>query len=164
LTVRRNGEVVGLHQGSDIVGNMWNQRQQLTFEVEGGGDVSLEIALPACPPDTQDVSHLQCEGWIRSDSAWFHDHVDSRSVAEPAVFAEVIAAGLRFKSYAADQTKAGTKPDVLLEGMGEISFRTPEVTAAVARTMLHNPALDVAKVRDLLRNEYPKEVARSLVV
>jgi hypothetical protein len=149
LTIRRNGDVVGTHSGVDIVGNMWNQRQQLTFTVEGSGDVSFEFVVP-------DGELVRCDGWIRGDAAWFQDHVDSRSVAEPAVFPEVVAVGLRLKSYSADQSRPGSKPDVLLEGAGEISFRTPEVTAVVAKLMLLEPAIDSAGVRSALTNIYPK--------
>jgi hypothetical protein len=151
LTVHRNGDVVGTHNGADIVGNMWNQRQQLTFTVEGGGDVSFEFAL-----SDGGTESMRCDGWIRGDAAWFHDHVDSLAVSEPAVFSEVVAVGLRLKSYSPNQSHVGSKPDVLLEGTGEISFRTPEVTATVAQLMLRGPGLDSAGVRDALTNVYPK--------
>jgi hypothetical protein len=63
---------------------------------------------------------------------------------------------LRLKSYSPNQSHVGSKPDVLLEGTGEISFRTPEVTATVAQLMLRGPGLDSAGVRDALTNVYPK--------
>jgi hypothetical protein len=130
---------------------MWNQRQQLTFTVEGSGDVSFEFFLSG-----GGTASVRCDGWIRSDAAWFHDYVDGRAVAEPAVFPEVVAVGLRLKNYSPDQFHAGSKPDVLLEGTGEISFRTPEVTAAVAQLMQRNPRLDSAGIRSALTCVYPK--------
>jgi hypothetical protein len=151
LTIRRNGDVVDTYSGSDIVGNIWNLRQQLALTVEGSGDVSFEFVLPVDGDES-----VRCDGWIRGGAAWFHDHVDSLSVAEPAVFSEVIAVGLRLKSYSPDQLHPGSKPDVLLEGTGEISFRTPEVTAMVAQLMLLNPDLDSVGVRNALMNIYPK--------
>jgi hypothetical protein len=80
-----------------------------------------------------------------------HDHVSA-----PAVFPNVIAVGLRTVDYSGDQWKPGSKPDVLLPDTGsEISFRTPEVTAAVARLLIETEGnLDVDAVRALL-GKYP---------
>jgi hypothetical protein len=88
--------------------------------------------------------------WVNGGAS-FLDHVDATLVAEPAVFPHVIAAGLRSGSYAPDQMQPGSKPDVLVPGAGPISFRLPEVTAAVARLLMESEAgLDVEQVRALL--------------
>lgn len=152
LTARLNGDVVGRYEGSGLDGNMWNQRQQLTFDIEGSGDVSFELTLSA---DAQ--SSLRCDCWVRGeDSSRFLNYIDARLIAEPAVFPHVIATGFRSGSYAPDQCQLDAKPDVLVDGGGQISFRTPEVTAAVAGLLSSDPTLDVVQVKQLLRLSHPK--------
>jgi hypothetical protein len=152
LTASRNGDVVGRFDGAALDGNMWNQRQQLTFDIEGDGDVSFELTLSA-----KAQSMLQCDCWVRGEnSSRFLDHVDARLIVEPAVFPHVIATGLRSGNYASDQYELHSKPDVLLDGDGQISFRTPEVTAAVADLLAQDPTLDVEQVRQRLRQLRPK--------
>lgn len=152
LTVRLNGEVVGRYEGSWLDGNMWNQRQQLTFDVEGSGDVTFEFTLSA-----EAQSSLRCDCWVRGeDSSRFLNYIDARLIAEPAVFPHVIATGFRSGSYAPDQLQPDAKPDVLVDGGGQISFRTPEVTVAVAELLSSDPTLDVVRVRQLLRLSHPK--------
>lgn len=152
LTVRHNGNVVGRYEGSGLDSNMWNQRQQLTFDVEGSGDVTFEFTLSA-----QAQSSLRCDCWVRGEeSSRFLNFIDARLIAEPAVFPHVIATGFRSGSYAPDQFQPDAKPDVLVDGGGQISFRTPEVTAAVAKLLSSDPTLDVVQVRQLLRLSHPK--------
>ena len=79
--------------------------------------------------------------------AEFLDHVDETTIAEPAVFPEVIAAGLQSGSYAPNQADASAKPEILLPGEGPISFRLPSLTAMVARWLSLDPGLDVAAVK-----------------
>lgn len=152
LTVRRDQAVVGSFQGSGLDGNMWNQRQQLTFDVEGGGDVTFEFSLAG---EAQTL--LKCDCWVRGEqTARFLNYVDTRLIAEPAVFPHVIAVGLRSGSYAPDQFEPGAKPDVLVSGGDQVSFRTPEVTAAVARLLSSDPRLDVVKVKEALLRSHSK--------
>lgn len=152
LTVRRNGEVVHVYEGAFLDSNMWNARQQLTIDVEGAGEVTFEFALPAAAKEK-----LRCDCWVRGEeSARFHNYVDAHLVVEPAVFQHVIATGLRSGNYAPNQNQAGAKPDVLVDGNGPISFRTPEVTAAIARLLQARHGLDVDDVRGLLSTSYPK--------
>ena len=78
LTTRLNGDVVGRYEGSGLDSNMWNQRQQLTFDVEGSGDVTFEFTLSA---DAQ--SSLKCECWVRGeDSSRFLNYINARLIAE----------------------------------------------------------------------------------
>ncbi len=153
LTARLNGEVVGRFEGSGLGGNMWNQRQQLTFDIEGDGDVSFEFTLSA-----NAQSAVRCDCWVRGEnSSRFLNYIDARLVVEPAVFPQVIATGLRSGSYSPDQYEPDAKPDVLVDGEGPISFRTPEVTAAIALLLSADPTLDVVQVRQLLRKSHPKQ-------
>lgn len=152
LTVRSNGEVAGRFDGAGLDANMWNGRQQLTFEVQGDGNVTMEFTLS----DSADKL-LRCDCWVRGESsARFDNYVDSQLIVEPAVYPQVIAVGFQHGSYAPDQNHEGAKPDVLVSGTGEISFRTPEVTATVARLLSDDATLDVDKVRQLLGGIYGK--------
>jgi hypothetical protein len=151
LTVSLNGAVVGRYEGAWLDSNMWNQRQQLTFDVDGDGDVSFEFTLA----DGQ--ATLRCDCWVRGeDSSRFLNCVDARLIAEPAVFPHVIATGFRSGSYAPDQLDSDAKPDVLVDGGGQISFRTPEVTVAAAQLLSSDARLDVVAVKQLLRLSHPK--------
>jgi|LakMenEpi03Aug12_release.lakeMendotaPanAssembly.Ray.scaffolds.fasta_scaffold207740_2 hypothetical protein len=152
LTVRLNGEVVGRYDGAWLDGNMWNQRQQLTFDVDGQGDVSFEFTLAA-----EGQATLKCDCWVRGeDSSRFLNYVDARLIAEPAVLPHVIATGFRSGSYSPDQRNSDAKPDVLVDGGGQISFRTPEITVAAARLLSADRTLDVVAVKQLLRLSHPK--------
>jgi len=142
LTVRLNGHVVGEFQGSGLDSNMWNDRQQLTFFVEGSGEVFFDFALGA---SAEAPLHCDC---FCTDGARFANYVDPRLVSEPAVFPHVIATGLRFSNYGQG---SGNKPEILVDGEGPISFRTPEVTVAAARLLLADPTFDVDQVREALR-------------
>lgn len=152
LTVRRDQQVVGRYEGSWLDGNMWNQRQQLTFDVEGSGDVTFEFSLAA---ETQTM--LKCDCWVRGEqSSRFLNYVDARLIAEPAVFPHVVAVGLRSGCYAPDQFDLDAKPDVLVEGGDQISFRTPEIAASVASLLSSDANLDCAQVKAALRLSHPK--------
>lgn len=153
LTVRRDGDVVGRYEGAWLDGNMWNQRQQLTFDVDGSGEVTFEFTLAG---DAQTT--LKCDCWVRGEaSSNFLNYIDARLIAEPAVFPHVIATGFRTGAYSPTQFEPDAKPDVLVDGGGQISFRTPEVTVAVAQLLANDPTLDVVKVRNALHLSHPKQ-------
>lgn len=153
LEVHRNGEFVFSLSSQNVSPNLWNGRRQQTFLVGGAGLVSLTLTrLPgdtACG-DCTCAQRFDC--WVTSDgSASFLDHVDPVLVAEPAVFEQVIAVGLRTGSYGPNQAQSGVKPDVLLPGGGPISFRAPELTAAIAMLLRNgHDDLDVDGIKVLL--------------
>lgn len=144
LEVYLAGELKQVHQGRYIPLNLWNGRQQLTFHVEGVGEVTVVMRASSGEPARFDL-------WVvDGGSATFSNLVDITLVAEPAVFPNVIAAGLRAGTYANDQERLSAKPDVLMEGGGPISFRLPELVAFVAYALDENPQLDVDGVRALI--------------
>lgn len=110
------------------------------------------IAEMATPPSVTRLDPLRFDCWVnqKEGTAFFLDHQDGMSIAEPAIFPHVIAVGLTRGDYAPDQDEPGAKPEVLLEGPGPVSFRLPEVTARVARFLAEDPALDVVAVRQML--------------
>jgi len=141
--------------GQQVPLNFWNQRQQLTFSIEGSGEILLKLACPAISGHEESAgTRFDC--WIEAGAgASFLNHVDPTLIAEPAVFPQVISVGLQSGSYAASQSWPDGKPDVLLPDGGVISFRLPEVTAAVATVLAGEPELDVDGVRARL-GKYPR--------
>lgn len=153
LTVLLNGEVVQRADGRYIPENFWNHRQQLTFWVEGEGHVQFIIKREHGTATTcgDSASAQRFDVWIAAGDAAFLNHVDPTLISEPAVFPNVLSAGLRSGTYCPTQMSTGSKPDVLLPGNGPISFRAPEVAAAIARLLMESAAgLDVDQVRSLL--------------
>lgn len=166
LEVSLNGQEVAQYSSQHITANIWNQRKQLTFTVEGEGLVVFRVCRFSCDAtdngvedgaigsgDTRGFSAPSTDVhrfdmWINhQDDAEFLDHVDETTIAEPAVFPEVIAAGLQSGSYAPNQADASAKPEILLPGEGPISFRLPSLVAMVARWLSLDPGLDVAAVK-----------------
>jgi len=148
LRVSRNGNVLALFEGAGIPGNLWNNRQQLKFEVPGEGEVTFEFVVSNSASE-----FVSCDIWVMDQvSARFKtaQYIDNRLVSEPAVFASVVAGGLRKGSYADDQEVLGCKPDVLLEDDGPFSFRTPEVTARVAALLVADPTLTPATAKRMI--------------
>jgi hypothetical protein len=110
--------------------------------------VTFEFVIPET-----DSAPLACDIWtIDDESSRFttEQYVNKNVVSEPAVFANVIATGLQGGAYALDQELLGRKPDILIEGDGPISFRTPEVTARVAQLMAANAKLTPAKATQII--------------
>lgn len=166
LEVFLNGQEVAQYSSQHITANIWNQRKQLTFTVEGVGLVTFRVCRFSCDAieggagETGDLGGNpglfaapstdvhRFDMWINhQDDAEFLDCVDETTIAEPAVFPEVIAAGLQSGSYAPNQADASAKPEILLSGEGPISFRLPSLTAMVARWLSLDPGLDVAAVK-----------------
>ncbi len=143
LEVRAGETLMYRFAGDQVPLNFWNNRQQLTFTVRADGPVSLVVSRSEAR--ATEVSRFDC--WINSDKARFVDHVDPTYIAEPAIFPQVLSAGLQSGSYSPEQNLPGGKPDVLLSGHGPISFRLPEVTARVAQLLAADPSLDVDAVR-----------------
>ncbi|MCA9803035.1 MAG: hypothetical protein KC777_13785 [Cyanobacteria bacterium HKST-UBA02] len=151
LQVYLEGQQVFSQQAGEVPGNVWNGRQQSTFTIYGAGQVVFQVSRESGGPEP---TWFDC--YINhQDQAVFLDHVNSSTIAEPAVFPGVIAVGLQKGSYCPGQTVPGAKPDVLLPGDGPVSFRLPEVTAAVAAWLCEEPGLDVDAVRARL-GKYPR--------
>ncbi|MBY0552698.1 MAG: hypothetical protein K2W95_35775 [Candidatus Obscuribacterales bacterium] len=144
LTAVLNGRAVFHVNSADVPDNMWNGLKQQTLELHGDGYVELFISVPSGGSGS---SSFHC--WIEGGGE-FRNHVDPVAVAEPACFPSVIAVGLESARYNPRQFMPGEKPDVLLPGGEQVSFRLPEVTVAVARLLERNPQLDVDGVRALL--------------
>jgi hypothetical protein len=145
LDVRLNGNLIHEFRADNIPANFWNGRRQLTFRVPGSGRVQLSLSRIGIGL----LQPVRFDCWLNGDGA-FVNHVDPVLIAEPAVFPQVIAVGLRKNSYSPRQHEAAQKPDVLLDGTGAISFRTPSVTAHVAKLLSSDPSLDADAVRLLL--------------
>jgi hypothetical protein len=159
LTVYLNGEEQFTIDSRNVPRNLWNQRKQQTFTVRGEGRVDLVMHVDSTGTTDDGVNEgaLRFDVWAPSDmSACFLSRIDLTLISEPAIFSEVIAVGLRRGVYAENQTQEGVKPEVLLPGGEQISFRIPEVVAEIAR-MLRDSAedLDVVAVRNRL-GKYPK--------
>jgi hypothetical protein len=151
IQARLNGQLVITFRGQDLVPNLWNDKQQLTFDLPGAGDVEIAITLAAGPSARFDLFISREEG------ARFSDFVDSELVSEPAVLSQVIAVGLKNASYGSCYVKGVEKPEILLSGQGPISFRTPEVTFALTRLLAQDPTLDAPSARaELHRHWYQK--------
>jgi len=149
LEVWRGSDLLRRFHGSDIPVNFWNNRQQLTFTLEGAGEFRFRLIRGDVAGGA--ASELRFDCWVVwGGGAYFLNHVDPTLISEPAVFPQVLSVGLRNGSYSPAQCLPGGKPDVLLEGGGPISFRLPEVTAAVAALLSANPGLDIDGVRSLI--------------
>jgi hypothetical protein len=149
LTVKVNGREVAQYEGQYIPNNIWNDRQQLTFVVEGEGNFEFSITpVSEFTPTRFDIFISQ------SQEAGFYDHVDDELVSEPACLSQVIAVGLQSASYGKCCVGGVNKPEVKLAGNGPISFRTPEVTALVASMLEADPTLDIAQVRQKLLAQF----------
>lgn len=147
LSVRMNGEVVFAVRSRDVPPNLWNGLKQQTLRLSGRGDVQIHVTCPSVAADVRSLQSFHC--WVEGN-ALFANHVDPVAVAEPACFPSVIAVGLASSSYSPQQWLPGEKPEVLLPGGGQVSFRLPEVTVAVSRILDANANLDVDGVRALL--------------
>lgn len=152
LELVHNGQSLFTISSREISANIWNQRQQFKFSVEGSGRVELIVRNASSADCADEGCALKVDCW--SESAWFRNHVSPNLVSEPACFPHVIAVGLRTLQYSAFQTMPGDKPDVLLPGSEQISFRTPELTCAVARLLACDPTLDSERAKQLL-GKYP---------
>lgn len=147
LVVNLNGSEVARHHGSFIAANLWNDRQQLKFTVEGEGD--FEFVLSREHDDDEPLTRFDI--FInRSGNAHFKNYVDSELVSEPACLPQVIAAGLEDGFYGHCTIAGLQKPEIRLSGAGPISFRTPEVTLALHNLLAINPRLTVSEARALL--------------
>ena len=156
LIAYKDGQQVFAAHSDSVPPNLWNNRQQQTFTIEGPGLVTLKLVRfddsVACG-DQSCAQRFDC--WVSGGGAAFLDHVDPDTVNEPAVFPQVISVGLRGGSYHRLQELPGYQPDVLLAGLGPISFRLPEVVAATAAILSQSSQpLDVDGVRKLL-GKYP---------
>ncbi len=179
LEVRLDSKLLLSTVARSVFANLWNRRKQVSFVIEGAGTVLIRTSrfwnagtdgkLPvrgtswslafdnkvkATHRDqrpTEDPMRFDC--WIsRQDGrAGFVDHKDAMTVAEPALFRHVVAVGLKGGRYAPNQNEPGAKPDVLLPGVGPVSFRLPEVVARVAGMLAQDQSLDVVAVLRRLR-------------
>lgn len=184
LEVFVDGRKLGEEFSRDLVPNLWNNRKQVTFGVEGSGTVTIrttrfwkadtrygdllslsnfcansmsERAFHCAKPgglstQRKKVDNLRFDCWINQtgSGAEFLDHKDPMFIAEPAIFPHVIAVGLKSGLYAPDQMEQDSKPELLIEGDGPISFRLPEITAKIAEILAQYPSLDVMDVRNIV--------------
>jgi len=146
LEVWRDGRLVMRQDGAAVPVNFWNGRKQVQFELEGAGKVALVVGLKHGVREKRDF-----ECWLATGNARFLNHVDDTYIVEPAAFASVIAVGLKAGRYAPNQQDQDSKPDVLLDGGGPISFRLPEVTVKVAHMLEADPSLDALQVMAKLK-------------
>lgn len=152
LEVLKDGHTVCYLNSNELGENMWNKRKQFKFVVPGAGRVDIRVRRLSEHECRDERCSLRVDCW--TEDGWFHNYVSPLLVSEPACFPNVIAVGLRSLNYNAFQTQPGEKPDVLLPGSEQISFRTPEVTAAVARLLEQDASLDVEQVITIL-GKYP---------
>lgn len=169
LLVKLNGREVAQHQGRLIPRNIWNDRQQLTFVLEGEGNFEFSITPASAPvvsaQEQADLAFATCDAVLSStrfdvfvaqgEDACFFDHVDAEAISEPACLSQVIAVGLLTGSYGNGMVKDIAKPEVKLAGGGPISFRITEVTALVASLLEADPTMDIAQVRQKLLDLHP---------
>lgn len=156
LLVKINGREVSQHQGHLIPRNIWNDRQQLTFVLEGEGNFEFSIT-PASASGDAVLASTRFDIFVaQGEDACFFDHVDADAVSEPACLSQVIAVGLQAGSYGNCTVNGIAKPEVKLAGGGPISFRIAEVTALVAGLLEANPTLDIAQVRQQLLDLQPR--------
>lgn len=149
LRVTKDGQQVMAVSSQSVPANIWNGQQQQTFQVPGNGLVALELTVEDA--GVQGCNQFHC--WVEGPSS-FLNNIDPVSVAEPACFPTVLAVGLRNGKYNPRQRQLKSKPDVLLRGDGPVSFRAPEVTAAVGRLLECDSSLDLTAIRGLL-GKYP---------
>lgn len=146
--------LVGREMSDHLAPNLWNNRKQVSVRVAGEGQVRFCVSrfFRADTGFGGIAADLRFDCWVvESDGdAAFLDHKDVMSIAEPAIFPHVIAVGLKSGEYAANQDEPGSKPELLIDGNGPISFRLPEVAAKVAQMLSEDPALDVVAVRNKL--------------
>lgn len=145
LRASLNGQQVFAASSEQIPQNMWNGRQQLKFRIWGSGLAAIEVYQNE--GGNADAG-LKVDVW--ADSARFRNWISTELIGEPACFPSVIAVGLKASSYSAFQEQPGYKPDVLLKGSDQISFRVPEVLAAAAAHLEANPDLDVEQLKSKL--------------
>lgn len=169
LLVKMNGREVAQHQGRLIPRNIWNDRQQLTFVLEGEGNFEFSITPASAPvasaqePADRASAAYDAIATTRFDifvaqgaDACFFDHVDAEAISEPACLSQVIAVGLRTGSYGNCMVNGIAKPEVKLAGGGPISFRIAEVTALVASLLEADPAMNIAQVRQKVLDLQPQ--------
>lgn len=152
LEVDLNGRSLFAKWSGEVGENIWNERQQFKFTVEGSGRVQIRVKRSSSQKCADESCALKVDCW--TVDGWFHNYVSPLLVSEPACFPHVLAVGLRTLQYNPFQTQAGEKPDVLLGGSEQISFRTPEVTAAVNHLLAQDPGMDLEQVKSIL-GKYP---------
>lgn len=146
LEVFLGGQKVLEMDGKDLPDNFWNMRQQLTFSLEGRGELKLQL-------NNRSASEIRFDCYIDKNDvgqALFLDNLDNDLVCEPAVLSQVIAVGLAEGQYGSPVVKGISKPEIRVEGSGPISFRAPEIVFRVAQMLKAEPDLTTGDVRDRL--------------
>lgn len=143
LEARLNDEIVYMADSREVPPNMWNGSQQLTFSITGGGKVEIELRRKEKGLKTE--NGLRVDIW--SEDARLENWVSAELLPEPACFPQVLTVGLRASFYSPKQEQAGCKPEVLLQGGDQISFRLPEIVVAVGKMLEHDPTMDIEQVR-----------------
>lgn len=143
MEARLNGQLVFASSSGQVPENFWNKKRQLTFRIPGRGRVELDFRR-----HDAGAKALSVDAWCETVS--FRNWVSAELVGEPACFEQTIAVGLAASSYSCLQEKEGTKPEVLLSGGDQISFRLPEVCVYLGELLEKNPELDLPGVRQKL--------------
>ncbi|MBX9687067.1 MAG: hypothetical protein K2X27_10220 [Candidatus Obscuribacterales bacterium] len=151
LSVYEGNQKIHHVDGAHLDSNFWNNRQQLTFRshIEGA---ATRFVLSRTGNDPRP---LPFDFYIQEGKATFLDHVNPQLISEPAIFPSVVAVGVRNLKYSPAQEVLEQKPNVLLPGEGPVSFRTPEISYAIAQLLKANPNLDSTQVQNLL-GKFPK--------
>jgi len=149
LEAWQNGAMVYSADSDSVPGNMWNGRQQLKFRLWGSSRVEIDVRREG-GWQYEDGENPGLKVDVYVEGARFRNWVSSELIPEPACFPAVIAVGLQASIYSARQTELDRKPDILLPGSGQISFRIPEIAAAVGQLLARHPRLDVDGVRAIL--------------
>ncbi len=153
LEARLNGHLQFRADSSRVPANIWNGRRQLTFRIRGSGKLEITISRDSSgvsdwKADRKTDNALRLDVW--SEEARFANWISAELVGEPACFKNVIAVGLITSSYSPFQNMAACKPDLLLNGSDQVSFRIPEITVACGKLLESDHRLDSDSLIKLL--------------
>jgi hypothetical protein len=150
LEAWQNGQLMFSSNSQEVPPNLWNGKQQLKFRLWGAGRISIDIRR-----DHEYDENFGLRVDVYAEGARFRNWVSPHLIPEPACFPHVIAVGLQASTYSPTQKEPGKKPEVLLPGSGQISFRIPEITALVGQMLENYPGLDVDGLKTML-GKYPQ--------
>lgn len=142
LMAHINSHLAYAASSEQLPANIWNQRQQLKFRIWGAGKVRIDVALANGPRSN---GSLKVDVWC--PGSMLRKWVSPELIIEPAIFPSVIAVGLRASLYCPNQEAAGSKPDILLPGGDQVSFRLPEVAVAAGLMLQKDPSLDADQIK-----------------
>ncbi len=138
----KDGNCVFASDSDETPTNMWNGRQQMKCKIYGPGRVQFEWRRTDANPK---IPFLKIDLW--AEAARLRNWINAEMVGEPACFSSVIAVGLEASTYCPTQRALDSKPDMLLPGGDQLSFRLPEVVAAIGALLNEDPSLDLTQVK-----------------